>query len=159
MLVAIVFFVYDAFVQTRNENLVSKAAQSNAIVSSLFPDAIRNRLLGEKEQEQEMKDAEISKRSGGALKAFMNKGGAANSGNISKPERQKPMADLFLDTTVLFADISGFTAWSSIREPTQVFTLLESLYQAFDVIAKRRKVFKVETVGDCYVGTFGRAML
>ena len=47
------------------------------------------------------------------------------------------------DTTILFADIAGFTAWSSVREPVQVFTLLETLYRAFDEIAKRRRVFKV----------------
>jgi hypothetical protein len=29
-----------------------------------------------------------------------------------------------------------------MREPTQVFHLLESIYHAFDEIAKRRKVFK-----------------
>ena len=33
-----------------------------------------------------------------------------------------------------------------------MFTLLETLYHSFDQIAKRRRVFKVETVGDCYVG-------
>ena len=44
----------------------------------------------------------------------------------------------------------GFTAWSSMREPAQVFRLLESIYHSFDEIAKRRKVFKVETIGDCY---------
>jgi len=55
---------------------------------------------------------------------------------------------------IVFADIAGFTAWSSVREPCQVFTLLETLYHAFDEIAKRRRVFKVETIGDCYVGTF-----
>jgi Adenylate and Guanylate cyclase catalytic domain len=82
----------------------------------------------------------------------------------------------------MFADISGFTSWSSTREPTQVFQvrcgkrfrffqtaercphtfhllfpslfksaqLLETIYKEFDRIAKRRRVFKVETVGDCY---------
>lgn len=48
-----------------------------------------------------------------------------------------------------FADIVGFTAWSSVREPTHVFRLLEALYSSFDEIAVRRRVFKVETVGDC----------
>ena len=52
-------------------------------------------------------------------------------------------------------DIVGFTAWSSTRDPTQVFTLLETLYNAFDVIARRRGIFKVETVGDCYVAVAG----
>ena len=49
----------------------------------------------------------------------------------------------------------GFTAWSSTREPTQVFTLLENIYASFDEIAKRRRIFKVETVGDCYVAVSG----
>jgi class 3 adenylate cyclase len=50
---------------------------------------------------------------------------------------------------------SGFTAWSSEREPSQVFILLESIYREFDRIAKRKKVFKVEVVGDCYVAVCG----
>jgi class 3 adenylate cyclase len=63
-------------------------------------------------------------------------------------ENSKPIADLFPNCTVLFADIAGFTAWSSSREPAQVFTLLQAVYQAFDKIATRRRVFKVETIGD-----------
>lgn len=55
----------------------------------------------------------------------------------------------------LLPKISGFTAWSSVREPAQVFVLLETIYQSFDKIAKQRKVFKVETVGDCYVAVCG----
>ena len=45
---------------------------------------------------------------------------------------------------------TGFTAWSSVREPSQVFVLLEAVYDSFDKIAKRRGIFKVETIGDCY---------
>ena len=55
----------------------------------------------------------------------------------------------------IFADIAGFTAWSSEREPSQVFKLLETIYSTFDSIAKRLKVFKVETIGDCYVAVTG----
>jgi class 3 adenylate cyclase len=62
-----------------------------------------------------------------------------------------PRIDLFPETTIMFADIAGFTAWSSAREPSQVFTLLEGIYSKFDRVAHRRKVFKVEVVGDCYV--------
>ena len=36
-----------------------------------------------------------------------------------------------------------------MREPTQVFTLLETVYSSFDAIAKRRRIFKIETIGDC----------
>lgn len=67
----------------------------------------------------------------------------------------KPIADLFPNATVIFADISGFTAWSSLRDPCQVFMLLESVYHAFDRIARRRGVFKIETIGDSYVAVTG----
>jgi class 3 adenylate cyclase len=66
-----------------------------------------------------------------------------------------PIADLFPNCTVLFADISGFTAWSSSREPAQVFILLQTVYQVFDAVAKRLRVFKVETIGDSYVAVTG----
>ena len=100
-------------------------------------------------------------------------------GLVAKSVKSMPIADFYPDTTVssagivdvlpvqvisqryatiyqiCFADIRGFTAWSSTREPAQVFTLLETIYNAFDDIAKRRGVFKVETVGDCYMAVCG----
>jgi len=45
----------------------------------------------------------------------------------------KPVADLFTECTVIIADITGFTAWSSMRSPSQVFVLLETLHQALYV--------------------------
>ena len=36
-----------------------------------------------------------------------------------------------------------------------MFTFLETVYRRFDTIAKQRGVFKVETVGDCYVAVCG----
>ena len=47
----------------------------------------------------------------------------------------------------MFLDIVSFTAWSSEREPSQVFVLLETIYQNFDKIAAKLGVFKVETIG------------
>ena len=55
----------------------------------------------------------------------------------------------------MFSDIVGFAAWSSQREPTHVFTLLETVFRSFDFIAKEMDVFKVETIGDCYVAVAG----
>ena len=63
----------------------------------------------------------------------------------------KAIADFFPYTTIMFCDLVGFSAWSSTRQPSAVFSLLEVLYHSFDIIAKRRRVFKVETVGDWYV--------
>jgi hypothetical protein len=42
-----------------------------------------------------------------------------------------------------------------VREPSQVFTLLEQIYNSFDAIAKKKRIFKVETIGDCYVAAAG----
>ena len=47
----------------------------------------------------------------------------------------KPIADLFLDTSIMFADIVGFTKWSTERSPNEVFTLLERLFWGFDELA------------------------
>ena len=52
----------------------------------------------------------------------------------SEARGEKPMAELFPNATVMFGDISGFTAWSSEREPSQVFTLLESVYSSLDKV-------------------------
>ena len=52
-------------------------------------------------------------------------------------------------------DIVGFTHWSSTHQPGQIFLLLETLYARFDAIAKMHGVFKIETIGDCYVAVVG----
>lgn len=65
------------------------------------------------------------------------------------------IADLFLNTTIVFVDIVGFTAWSSNRQPTHVFNLLETVFRAFDKQANKHGIFKVETVGECYVAVSG----
>lgn len=97
---ALIFMIYDYLVQRRNEKLIESAAKSNAIVSSLFPGALRDRMM---ESQPVM--------SGGSPKNlvnFMMKGGDGEATN----KKSKPMADIFLETSVLFADIVGFTAWS-----------------------------------------------
>lgn len=37
-----------------------------------------------------------------------------------------------------------------------MFTLLEQIYGSFDSLAKRKGIFKVETIGDCYVAASGK---
>jgi class 3 adenylate cyclase len=66
-----------------------------------------------------------------------------------------PIADLFSETSVMFADVVGFTKWSSDREPEDVFHFLESLYFEFDKISEQLGVFKLGTIGDCYIAVTG----
>jgi hypothetical protein len=139
MLMAFIMFNY--FVDRRNKKIVGAAAKFNAVIASLFPDNVRGRLFND--------DVDVAK--------GRNTEGKIQRENIpvSTNRKSKAIADLFPETTIMFADIAGFTAWSSTREPTQVFVLLETLYAAFDEIAKRRNVYKVETIGDCYVAVSG----
>jgi hypothetical protein len=85
----------------------------------------------------------------GKLKAFLNDGSKNASAHVwenggsddSAVKNAKQIAELFPDTTIMFADIAGFTAWASSREPSHVFTLLETLYGAFDRQAMRMGEF------------------
>lgn len=65
------------------------------------------------------------------------------------------IADLFPSTSIMFADISNFTYWSSNHSPCEVFDLLETLFFEFDLIATEMDVFKLSTVGDCYIASTG----
>lgn len=153
VLVALLFFAYDNIVRRRDMKAVNEAARSNVIISSLFPSQVRERLFEEKGDNT----LTVPK---SKLKSMMNSGNYTEAQTMGETAEDliytsKPIADLFPETTILFADIAGFTAWSSVREPSQVFVLLETLYRAFDDIANRRRVFKVETIGDCYVAVAG----
>ena len=150
----LLFAVYDCVVERRNSILIEAAEKSHNILSSLFPQNVRERLFAEQ------KDAELqAKLNAGRVRNLKGYLDGGMQGDIGEEDelgyKGKPIADLFTESTVLFADIAGFTAWSSQREPAQVFTLLETLYRSFDEIAKKRRVFKVETIGDCYVAVTG----
>ena len=58
------------------------------------------------------------------------------------------------EATILFADISGYTAWSSMKASSGV-NALDTIFRAFDQIARQWNVFQVETVVDCYVAVVG----
>ena len=53
--------------------------------------------------------------------------------------------------SILFADICGFTAFSSNRQPKDVVSLLSKLFTDFDKECNQRKLYKLYTIGDCYV--------
>ena len=154
---AIVFFIYDMYVQQRNHKLVNNAARSNAIVTSLFPEHIRDQFIGPNARgpHSQSRHRQIDLTSSQwSLTSPVSINRGNDDTDFMKPG-SRPIADLFLETTILFGDIVGFTAWSSVREPAQVFSLLETIYASFDRIARKTQVFKVETIGDCYVAVCG----
>ena len=128
----------------RQKLVLSNALRSGAIVSSLFPDTIAKRLMAEAEEDN---DARHSNKK--AYQSNKNKLSSFLSGDDELGGGGgMPLAELYPAATVMFADIANFTSWASARDPSQVFLLLQTVYQAFDQIANKLKVFKVETVGD-----------
>ena len=200
--ISIVSLTYDYIVQRRMRRVLKSAKENRAIVTSLFPANVRDRLLKEEEDRKDQSQRRGSMASNRSsvytssrrnsnengttemnpfsaamagfaalappkmrLKFFLHED-TTNTENKFNPlaseveegnknQQSKPIADLFPQCTVLFADIAGFTAWSSEREPEQVFTLLQTIFQSFDHTAKKRDIFKVETIGDCYVAVTG----
>ena len=241
LFVIVVFVVYDWLVEKRQEKVLSSAIRSNAVVNSLFPSTVRDRLMENAVLENSGSDKKRTKQIGTSLlprsvdprmlnnvmhssglpsKLLTNENGQnsrredANKFSFDPARHEprvqvydsKPIADLFPNASVLFGDIvgkskpvranqrypgsqdanqihlsflSGFTAWSSVREPSQVFTLLETLYNSFDRVARKLGVFKVrqhqyspynvlllqicslgkffqvETIGDSYMAATG----
>jgi class 3 adenylate cyclase len=147
---SLVFFFYDTMVRRRQAKVMASAKRTNDIVSSLFPENVRERLY-ERATTTDLGLNAIEKEYGFGSRTPLNTD-IANSNSIFGSD---PIADLFPHTTVMFLDIAGFTAWSSEREPSQVFMLLENIYHSFDEVARQLGVFKIETIGDCYVAVVG----
>ena len=108
---------------------MATATRTTAIVKSMFPKNVQDRIMEQVDQEV---DAQNNKKNfafgqSKKLKAFLTEDNGEVSGKASQTFGSKPIADLFPNCTVLFADIAGFTAWSSTREPAQVFILLQSV--------------------------------
>ncbi len=159
-----IFILYDILVRRRQIKVMKSALQSNAIVTNVFPDFVTSRLMTNAISLRQHttgnvhgNNTRLAPTSFGTAKHQLRILLGARSGSVETAlfGQTEPIADFFPNVTVLFADITGFTAWSSEREPVQVFQLLESVYQTFDTIAAKHDVFKVETIGDCYVAVTG----
>lgn len=144
---SIVFYLYDWKVERRQKRVASTARRSSALLSSLFPATVRDKLYQRQSENQKVQPYKWS-----LPIPFI---GEPSIIHVIEQSDSSPIAQLYTDTTVIFMDIVGFTHWSSTRQPSEVFELLETIYGKFDSIAKVYGVFKVETVGDSYVAVVG----
>lgn len=135
VITAAIFTLYDFWVERRQKIVMTNAVQTHNVVSSLFPANVREQVMEQAQQQQQKRTTKSDRKD-----AFLTE-------NISAAlQSSKPIADLFHETSIYFADLAGFTAWSAKRTPVEAFELLEALYGKFDAVASRRRVFKVETV-------------
>ena len=59
--------------------------------------------------------------------------------------------DKLSQVTIIYADIVGFTAWCSDKNPEEVVNMLSEIFTNFDNLCLVHNVYKVHTIGDCYV--------
>jgi class 3 adenylate cyclase len=78
-------------------------------------------------------------------------------------ERQPNFRPLFFsfsethnNVTVFFSEIVRFTDISRALSGVKVWDMLDRLYVAFDALSNKHEVFKVETIGDSFVGVTNR---
>jgi hypothetical protein len=166
--VIVVTLMYDHTVDNRQKAVMAKAQQAGAIVSSIFPSAVRKRLYQDNEGNSNSKGEGpfktvvpniVSAQKVRIKNFFLDEnptGPHPEETQLNVSSVDNVIASTFPDVTIMFADIVGFIAsWSSEREPAEVFMLLQTLFHAFDTNVKAMSVFKVETIGDCYVAATG----
>jgi hypothetical protein len=153
-MVAIVFVVYNGVVEQRTLKLMVNAARSRAIVSSMFPGSIRDKMI-----EQSLGDPS-------KVRSVKIKLGASTDDDASQHAESRPLADLFHNCSVIlrisagslrgpaFANLTKYvqmplsTPVGKVRifvrlttyfcSSEKVFELLETLYQGNSLFAGTR---------------------
>lgn len=101
--VLMVFVLYDINVEKRQKLVLNTAQKTNDIVSSLFPSIIRNQMLTNNDQSKANENQR--KTSDFLSKRYVD-------GDTQPGDSSAALANLYPETTVFFADLAGFTAWS-----------------------------------------------
>ncbi len=61
------------------------------------------------------------------------------------------IADSYDDVSVLFADVVGFTDFSTRVTPNELIDLLNQIFSAFDALSEKYSLEKIKTIGDAYM--------
>ena len=64
-------------------------------------------------------------------------------------------ADGFVECSILFADLVGFTTWADGKQPEEVVRKLNQLFSKFDDLCDEFKIEKIKTIGDSYMVAAG----
>jgi class 3 adenylate cyclase len=147
-----VLLYYNSRVNRRQDSLMNEAVHTKTFLQACFHQTATRlfRKTGKRADDRELADQvreRVNNADAEGGSDYLARGGLSevpHAAVIDGMYTTKPIADLFPNTTIMFADI-----------PTHVFRLLETIFRAFDNLAQRIGVFKVETIGDCYVAVAG----
>ena len=70
-------------------------------------------------------------------------------------KRGEVVADYFDRVGVLFADIEGFTPYSSDMAPAELVDVLNKVFSGFDRLTEKYGLEKIKTIGDAYMVVSG----
>ena len=110
ILLVCIFVTYDCVMEGGSNRVIETARRTNALVDTLFPAEVKKRLL-ERSAEKTRKVPTIQspklmlQNMLGPAEEFLVDGSDANGGYSDQGD--EPIADLFPDASVLFADIAG----------------------------------------------------
>jgi adenylate cyclase len=72
-----------------------------------------------------------------------------------KSRTEAVIADKFEETSILFADMAGFTARASDMAPDELVQFLNHVFTDFDRLVERHGLEKIKTTGDAYMVVSG----
>lgn len=156
-----IFVLYDRVVLRRQEKVMDVATKTTAIVSNMFPETFRQKLYADQAQMDD-KDAPFINGKDFIAELYPDVVCGIFSLSDLSPltifsdghgvqHHCKKFPTFFAFMSLTFIAQQGFSSWSSERDATQIFQLLEGLFSGFDTIARGCGAFKIESVGDHYI--------
>lgn len=137
--------VGSAVFAVRSQNALTT---SQSIVNDIFPEHVARAL--EQRAREDLDDALSPE-----LPTVDESRAAAPSPARISDHSNKLFAEAYPSVTIIFADVVGFTALSAVRSPESVMAMLDNLFSRFDALCAKHSVYKVETVGDCFMAVSG----
>merc|ERR1719153_1488999 len=153
------------------KNLEQLAASGLFICDLSMHDFSRDLLLASSQQSNELKDAlesemektKLMEESMGKLDIEMKRSDELLSQMMPKSVAQKikdgasavETCEIFEMVTIVFNDIPIFGDICAQCDGMQIVAMLNNMFGMFDVLSDKNKVYKVETVKDCFVGVAG----
>lgn len=118
LFVLVSFLFYDWYVELRQRKVADRAVKATAVVSSLFPEAVRDQLFKEISEDigvndkKKRKEWELSDELTRSLEMMMDDNKPARA---TKKPKSKVIASKYEATTIFFMDLAGFTGmWRAV---------------------------------------------
>merc|ERR1712010_14041 len=121
-----------ALTKQREDTLVKKKEEQEALIHSIFPKAIAKNLIAKSGNPED--------------------GVGSSSSFVKRNILDSTLACMHQDITILFTDIVGFTSMSQTCQPFEVMSFLHNLFTDFDDLMEMdSQLWKVETIGDAFM--------